>query len=292
MRRAKQLVSLGAALVFAFPVHAVEYNINDGTYVTTPPDDVASGYSVAGWDSGWSGSGVTGWNYVGQIGSASGVYLGDGYVLTAGHVGAGNFTLGGVTYDEVAGSVQSIGTADLTLFQISTSPDLPSLTLALNPPTIVHGRSPGSAVVMIGYGGGYGETWGENHVTEINQSAVVYSFVSNDFYTMNGTYNYHGGSVTNTAQLVSGDSGGGDFIYNSTTGQWELAGINEAQLIDDTTGDIVGSAMIQLSSYDSLISTDMSAEATPEPPTWILVGFALFAAKGWSRWRERYARVP
>jgi hypothetical protein len=286
MPRLQALLLIAAALCLMPPLHAVQYDINANSYVTTPPDDTASGDSAPGWDTGWSGSGVTGWNYVGQVNGAGGVYLGNGYVLTAGHVGAGNFTLGGTTYDLVSGSAQDIGSADLTLFQISSAPSLPALTLAQTAPQTVGGFSAGSAAVIIGYGGGQGETWGENTVTQINQSVVVYSFTSNDFFTLNGTSYYFGGNETNTAQLVGGDSGGGDFIYNSATGQWELAGINEAYLTDPNQNNaIVGSAMIQLSTYATAINTDMlSADATPEPPTWMLIGFGLLAAQGWSRW--------
>jgi hypothetical protein len=91
---------------------------------------------------------------------------------------------------------------------------------------------------------------------------------------------------------VGNDSGGGDFIYNSTTGMWELAGINEAYLYQSSTNTApVGSAMVQLSTYATAINTDMlAAGATPEPPTWMLVAFALAAAKGWSYWRRTHPR--
>jgi hypothetical protein len=294
MPRLQALLFLAAVIFSIPPARAVEYDINTGSYVTTPPDDTASGYSAPGWDTGWSGSGVTGWDYVGLIDGASGVYLGNGFVLTAAHVGAGNFTLDGTTYSVVANSAQNIGTADLTLFQISSSPELPALTLAQSTPTAA-GYSAGSAVVMIGYGGGQGETWGENNVTQVNQTVTGISpYTSTDFYTLNGTYYYHHGtgSFTNTAQLVSGDSGGGDFIYNSTTGLWELAGINEAYLTDSNTNNTpVGSAMVQLSSYATAINADMlAAETTPEPPTWMLVLIPLLAAQGWSYWRRAYPR--
>ncbi len=270
------MVGLLAALMSVVPTHGVEYNVNTSTYVATAPDDTASGYSVSGWDSGWSGSDITGWNYVGSVNGASGVYLGNDWVLTAGHVGAGNFHLDGVTYDEVANSARSAGTADLTLYRISSAPDLPSLTLALDPPTAFGIDSPGSSVVMIGYGGGHGETWGENNVTQINEPVSVAGYSSTDFYTLTGTGTYSMGTVTNTAQLVVNDSGGGEFIYDSATSQWQLAGINEAQLINEQSGQLVGSAMVQLSNYDTTIDTII---AVPEPTTWVLLpgGLALLA---------------
>src|ERR1700734_1830127 len=81
---------LGLALAFALitsPIRAVEMN---GNYDTTAPTDS----DISGWDSGGGASGVTGWDYVGTVNDASGVYLGNGWVLTAGHVGAGTFVLG------------------------------------------------------------------------------------------------------------------------------------------------------------------------------------------------------
>ncbi len=90
---------------------------------------------IANWDSGGgtNPAGVTGWNYVGLItipeGFLSGVYLGNGYVLTAAHGGTtfDNFTLNGVSYTPVTGSVQTFttfgdgtgGQADLLLFKIA-----------------------------------------------------------------------------------------------------------------------------------------------------------------------------
>src|SRR5208283_1275049 len=104
-----------------------------------------------------SDPGSTPWNYVGSINGASGVYLGDydgtNWVLTAAHVGLGNFTLGGVTYDAVSGSAFSIynsdgSLTDLSLFQISGTPGLPDLPIASIAP------SSGTTVQMIGFGGG------------------------------------------------------------------------------------------------------------------------------------------
>jgi hypothetical protein len=39
-----------------------------------------------------------GWSYVGQLNGASCVYLGNGWVLTAGHVGEGTVSLNGTAY--------------------------------------------------------------------------------------------------------------------------------------------------------------------------------------------------
>ncbi len=276
-------------------------------YATNAP----TGTDITNWDTGWaqpanavSGTSVTGWNYVGQINNgASATYLGEGWVLTAGHVGAGTFDLNGNAYDEIAGSVLTItssnNTVDLSLFQINTTAsntgavlDLPALTLSTSDPTAFSYRNAGSSVAMIGYGGGQGESWGVNTITQVNQSTTVdgYSYVSNDFYTVLGTVtiNNRSGtnskSITNNVQLVSGDSGGGDFIYNSVTGQWELAGINEGA--GNTDPNTYVSAMVQLDTYAPQIQSDMAQlSASPEPPAWalLLTGGAVLGLWRWHR---------
>jgi len=150
------------------PAHAVD---TTSGYNTTAPTNS----DVANWNSStaWGSSGITGWDYVGVVeapgGNASGVFLGSNWVLTAAHVGSGDFLLDGTTYSVVAGSEEEItnsnGTADLTLFQISSAPDLPALTISTQAPSVATRYNPGSSMVMIGYGGGQGETWGLNSVT-------------------------------------------------------------------------------------------------------------------------------
>ena len=86
-----------------------------------------------------------GWNYVGYLNGASGIYLGSGWVLTASHVGPGNFTLGGISYAPLSNStVQITNTTpgkttntDLIMFQLASTPaGLGQLTLASAPPTL------------------------------------------------------------------------------------------------------------------------------------------------------------
>lgn len=251
-----------AALILT-PVWAVE-NVSSPTcpYQTKQPTND----QVPNWTTGWGGSEITGWNYVGQVNSASGVYLGNGWVLTAAHVGIGNFVLDGNTYIAVPGSAQSIsnadGTADLCLFQIYTLSsnngtllNLPPLVLATSDPVAFAYGTPGTSVVLIGYGGGQGETWGYNTITQINQAVTPdgYSYVSNDFLTVTGTTTDGGQSITNNAMLVLYDSGGGDFTYNTATSQWNLAGINEVTGTDEDTGQDL-SGFEQLDTYAAQIN--------------------------------------
>jgi hypothetical protein len=253
--------------------------------------------TVTDWDTGWSAADVTGWSYVGSDNGASAVYLGNGYVLTAGHVGAGNFILGNNTYDIIPGSSKSFGTADLSLFKINTTSttdnvlSLPALKLETSAPSV------GSSLVMIGYGNSQGETWGVNTVYETGQDANLTSlkFDSTDIFAVD-SFEQTGSTttgnttvttyLTNDGQLVPGDSGGGDFIYNTSTATWSLAGINEVQLENDS-GVIVGSGMVQISTYEASIEADM----VPEPPAWLLLGAGLASVWGLGRWRlEHFPR--
>ncbi len=256
----------------ATPVLAVEVG---SSYQTTAPTDT----DIANWDAGWGQSGITGWNYVGEINSgASATYLGNGWVLTAGHAGSGNFNLDGNTYAEIAGSAQTIGTADLSLFQINTTAtngtqlSLPALTLSTSDPAYFYGTG-GSQVVILGYGGSSpdgNESWGVNTVTQTNDSVALpgTSYVSNDFLTVGGTTTISGHSVTNSAQLVAGDSGGGDFIRNPATGLWQLAGINEA--VGTTPQGQQLSAYVQLDSYAPQIEAVISPVPLPASG-WLMV---------------------
>ncbi len=176
--------------------------------VTVYPDNPALSASAAGNGAGW--------NYVGQInGGASGVYLGNysgtHYVLTANHVGGGNFTLGGTTYNLVSGSYHQVAPAlDLGVFAIHGGAPLDALT------QLVLGSSltTSSSLNMIGYGGGT-KRGGYNTPD------------SEDFYSYDGyteaLFITDYDSVPGEAQAIGGDSGGGVFYQNGPN--LELAAI-------------------------------------------------------------------
>jgi hypothetical protein len=95
---------------------------------------------------------------IGVVGGGSGIYLGDGWVISAAHV-AGSLpasaTFGGVGYATAAGTFHHINNptgsglstlTDIVLFRLGTNPGLPSLSIASGSPTV------GDAVTMIGNG--------------------------------------------------------------------------------------------------------------------------------------------
>jgi len=195
------------------------------------------------------------WDHVGTIGGATGVFLGDygggGWVITANHVGLGDFLLNGVTYTAVGGSGVQIGGADLFVFQISSSPLLPNLALSATAP------SAGASVTMIGNGlnrdaperfwsvdtngnpsGGTsgnawiwtpllnatganasGYDWGSGNTLRWGTNQITGTATFNSTSLLYTTFN----AITGEAQGAVGDSGGGVFYQNGST--WELTGI-------------------------------------------------------------------
>jgi hypothetical protein len=212
------------------PALAVVIDTGDGTGNTSAPAD----------DPGWAN--------VGKIGTLTGVYLGDGWVLTANHVGDNAIVLQGITYQPVAGSrvrfQKPPGTyADLIAYRIDGQPPLPAIILADTAPSL------GEEATMIGKGWkreanitywdidwlevsqplavftGYKRLccespprWGRNIVTATDLDIVLAGSTTRSFGV---TFDLVDG-VSDEAQAVPGDSGGAVFIKRS--GQWQLAG--------------------------------------------------------------------
>jgi hypothetical protein len=228
-----------------------------------------------------------GWDNVGSVGGASGIYLGSFatgfWVLTANHVPAGTFGLGSGNYAMVAGSAQQIGSTDLSLFRIASDPMLPNLNLATSKPAF------GTAVWMVGFGGGT-KNWGTNtregHGFSSLGSSLTYS-ISTDF-----------DPVVGEAQGTGGDSGGALFFQSG--GNWVLGGvmsaIANANGVDYTIISNVSSYRSQiLALTGSPMATGQTNQAAtggptpiPEPSTYaaILSGLVL-AGTMWNRKRKR-----
>ena len=155
---------------------------------------------------------------VGILNESTGVYIGRGYVLTAAHVGPGEFQLAdGSTYQPIPGSEQRFQNpdgsfSDLCVFRIrfASNDSLAKLKdIPLGPVCPNHG----SYVVMMGAGSG------------VNR-------VANQFGSMMKTFRYQTPGYSTEfrpgsfqCQATPGDSGGAAFVYNRHTKQWELGGI-------------------------------------------------------------------
>ena len=259
------IVLVGLGLLFPLgSARAVEDVAND-SFATNAPSNA----NIANWTNGWVQPAVeptgytftTGWNYVGSVDGNSAVYLGHGWVLTAAHVGTAAFFLNGIYYPLVANSTRTFGNADIILFQISPCPALPPLPLRTTDPT------PSVWTAMFGWGltnSARAPSWGYNAVTLANLSLPLTNngvgYLSNDFLTMTQS------GSGNNYQVITGDSGGGDFIYNPASNTWELAGVNEATVTDSKSRSY--SAFVQLNTYQAQIAAIITpATDTPVMPS-------------------------
>ena len=223
------------------------------------------------------------WENVVRVGSASGVYIGGGWVLTARHVfpsGSTSVTYNGTTYNSdnnyildlqdtfTIDSVVTTGDTDLRLFRIETTIlGLPTLNIGTvaGPPSTGPFPRVGEALTMIGFGGGT-KRWGTNNVEEINQAASVSGrptrMITTDYDT----------ATSGEGHATGGDSGGGVFYNNGSN--WQIAGLMSA--INNTPDPDIG-YHIQLSSYETEINDFIAlngSAAVPEPSSSALVGLA------------------
>lgn len=220
-KAARSLV-LGTALFGAVPSHAVIIASGDGTGNTTAPAD----------DPGWANVGT---RTNGQNGLTV-IYLGNGWVLTANHVGAGDVVLAGQTYSAISGSARVLVNpdstpADLVLFQINGLPPLPALPIAEAPPPtgstatlIGDGLNRGPATSWMGisgffWGTGSAMRWGTAPVSQIGtviaESGSATHAIATEFTDV--------GVTPFPAQAAVGDSGGAEFV--KVNGIWMLAGV-------------------------------------------------------------------
>lgn len=131
-------VALAAFVIAPRVPLALVIDAGDGLGNTTPPPE------LAGWD-----------NVGRRLGGPSVVYVGNRWVLTADHVGAGVVVIAGRRYDPEPDNITRLvnddgSPADLLLFRIEEDPGLAPLRIARLPPRI------GQDVVLVGMGASRG----------------------------------------------------------------------------------------------------------------------------------------
>ena len=206
-----------AALLAAPTAMATLISTGDGSGNTTPP------------------SADPGFANVGDVNGLSGVYVRNGWVLTANHVGENPITLGGVTYQPIAGSSIRFQNTDLTFadllaFKLATLPPLPDLLIANNAPSlntqvtlIGNGRDRGTATQWMGIDGwswapGRTIRWGTNQIGLTNNVSLnTHAFWTHFDEIQGGPPGQH------EADIVTGDSGGAAFTGSGPSA--ELVGI-------------------------------------------------------------------
>ena len=276
---ARAWLFVGLIFEAAASAQAVIVEGGDGSGNTTAPSD----------DPGWANVGFASGE------GASCVYLGNGWVITAAHVGLGAATFNGVSYNDVPNSYTRLvepgkpaQSVDLCMFQLQSNPvGLNQLTVSSTEP------ASNSQIVAIGYGvgratsetywdsnwnvvsspdpfagyywsGGNTKRWGTNHITGQYGKSV------NDGYGLTDCWEtvFSSSDDANQMQAAAGDSGGGVFYKNGSN--WNLAGVILA--ISTYGNQPWGTAVFgnvtyfaDLSKYASEITQIM---ATPEPLYW------------------------
>lgn len=198
------------------------------------------------------------WEHVGMVGMGSGIYLGDGYVLTSAHVGCHPFrTSNGTAYRPEYRSWRVLtnpdgGASDLAVFRVSIPAGDTGLAKLGSLPIGETSRTDmAGPLVMIGTGHvekhipaahtGPSVTLGYEIVAHREKRLGINSLdkvIEKPVATPGGyrtrcfASNFdpkHG-----EAQATAGDSGGASFAYNSKHGRWELVGciIAASQLQD------------------------------------------------------------
>jgi hypothetical protein len=282
------------------PAAAVVIAAGDGTGNTTASGAFADAFA-----------------HVGTNGNSL-VYLGNGVILTANHVypsanPSGTVNINGNTYSLVSNSKTRLHAPgdtgnldDLALLQIDISGGNPGGVLPLGT------ALPGATVRMVGNGWNRATnlttwyvdtdtdpyTWSESNFTGADAIATGFKTVNSQSLrwgenVIDGAPNSgvdavnlatvftdsaHGG-LTDEAQGVEHDSGGGVFQFNVGTNQWELVGLTvgvglySGQPGGSTSalyGDLTYFA--DLSAYRTQIDSYMAT--VPEPATLTLLGFA------------------
>ena len=239
------------------------------------------------------------WENVVQMRSDSGpigtgVYLGNRYVLTAGHVGPlTSVKVGFVNYLLDSSPAVAIGTADMKLVRLASDPGLGGVRLNSNP------SADGGAAHLVGYGVGrapssllgtspvtWGDSstatkrWGTNFVDGAIGAALVGGYTSDLLRTQ-----FNSNAGVNEAALTIYDSGSA--LFRQIGSDWYLVGLgayvqNSGYSLASTqfnSKDSDDSYFIRISSYAGS-SVMIGGVGVPEPSSQSLlfVGAAFLSA--------------
>lgn len=246
------------------------------------------------------------WNYVARLDNhfgarASGVYLGNHYILTANHVDndINNVFLNGTNYAvDTSFTPVTFANSDLRIIRIQADPGLPSLHLigstdsAFNQSATMIGWGVGKGTAIPNQGWNWGddstrkERWGTSVTLGNYQTDPVsgFTFLQTTFDITMGV---------STGQLTGGDSGGG--LFENIGGVWTLVGINSDV---DTDNKALYDQSLTLAGFQpdhsyfqsvQQYASQINALVIPEPATGAMLGFGVATFLGVTR-RRRVGR--
>jgi hypothetical protein len=179
----------------------------------------------------------SGWQYEGQFDGFLGTVIASNYFVTAKHIGGSigeTFTLNGVNYTTTA--VFPDPSSDLQIWRVSGS--FPTHAPMFSGPAgsevnlglvvIGRGRQRGNPVGVGSDSHLGGWLWGTTDAIQRWGTNVVGSIYTDPTYGDLLRVPFDSNAGANEAHLSAGDSGGAVFVLNTSTNNWELAGINLA----------------------------------------------------------------
>ncbi|KAB2646852.1 MAG: PEP-CTERM sorting domain-containing protein [Verrucomicrobia bacterium] len=240
------------------------------------------------------GGGVP-WANVGSVNGGSGTYLGNGWVLTAAHVGPGPIAFDSGTFQPdgrvIRLSNPDTSLADMLLYHLVLTPGLTGSVVSSSTPAIGslvdlvgYGRIRGSAEQSFSteYGPKSGFYWSPNGTKSYGRNLIQTGVTTR---TLLGVGSFRGFILDFTppdAQVATGDSGGAVFYKNSAT--WELAGMIEAlaSFVYPLPASVYGdeSWIMDLPTYKSQI--DALVSSTAGGASWTGANGSTWADANWS----------
>jgi len=216
-------VLIAGFLIAVMPVRAVVlYGTGDPAANTTAPTG-----SLAN----------SGWQYQGAFNGLNGTVIASNYFATAKHIGGsvGNiFTFNGVNYTTTA--VFPDPSSDLQIWRVAGSFPIHAPLFSgapgseVNLPLVVfgRGRQRGSPVLVGNDSHLGGWLWGSTDLVQRWGTNVVGSIFHDPTYGDLLRVPFDSNAGPNEAHLSPGDSGGGLFVLNNVTNNWEFAAVNFA----------------------------------------------------------------